>query len=57
MRARPHGALTRHGYHVKALAHLLHVRPTDSRAFLAGGLPPSSTQELQQELLASGLPL
>ena len=49
--------LTRHGYNVKALADLLEVRPTDILAFLAGRLPPSRTQELQQELLAAGLPL
>lgn len=33
----PH--LSRHGYNVKALAELLHVRPTDVRAFRAGRLP------------------
>jgi type II secretory pathway predicted ATPase ExeA len=49
--------LTRHGYNVKALADLLQVRPTDIRAFLAGRLPPSRTQDLQQELLAAELPL
>jgi hypothetical protein len=49
--------LTRHGYNAKALAELLQVRPTDIRAFLAGRLPPSRTQELRQELLAAGLPV
>jgi cystathionine beta-lyase/cystathionine gamma-synthase len=49
--------LTRHGYHAKALADLLQVQPADIRAFLAGRLPASRTQELQQELLAVGLPL
>jgi len=49
--------LTRHGYNAKTLADLLNVRLTDIRAFLAGRLPPSRTQELQQELLAAGLPL
>jgi hypothetical protein len=49
--------LTRHGYNAKALADLLQVRPADIRAFLAGRLPPSRTQELQQELLAAGFPL
>jgi type II secretory pathway predicted ATPase ExeA len=51
----PH--LTRHGYNAKALADLLNVRPTEIRAFLAGRLPPSRTQELHQELLTAGLPL
>jgi hypothetical protein len=36
---------TRHGSHAKALADLLHVRCADIRAFLAGRLPPSQTQE------------
>jgi hypothetical protein len=49
--------LTRHGYHVKTLADLLHVRPADIHAFLAGRLPPSRTPALQQELLTIGLPL
>jgi hypothetical protein len=49
--------LTRHGYHARALADLLWVRPADIHAFLAGRLPTSRTQELQQELLAAGLPL
>jgi hypothetical protein len=49
--------VTRHGYNVRALADLLHGRPVAIRSFLAGRLPPSRTQELQQELLAAGLPL
>jgi hypothetical protein len=49
--------LTRHGYNADALADLLHVRPAEIRAFLAGRLPPNRTQELQQELLGAGLPL
>jgi hypothetical protein len=49
--------LTLHGYHVNTLADLLRVRPTDIRAFLAGRLPPSRTQDLPQERLAAGLPL
>jgi hypothetical protein len=36
---------TRHGYHVQALADLLNVRRVDIRAFLAGRLQPSRTQE------------
>jgi len=49
--------LIRHDYNAKVLADLLNVRPVDIRAFLAGQLPPNRTQELQQELLAAGLPL
>jgi hypothetical protein len=36
---------TRHGYHAQALADLLNVRRADIRAFLAGRLQPSRTQE------------
>jgi type II secretory pathway predicted ATPase ExeA len=49
--------LTRHGYHVKALSEVLNVRPREIRSFLQGRLPPSRTQELQQEMLAVGIPL
>jgi hypothetical protein len=51
----PH--LTHHGYNAKSLADLLNVRRADLRAFLAGRLPLSRTQEVQPELLAAGLPL
>ena len=49
--------LTRHGYNVRALSELLNVRPREIRSFLQGRLPPSRTQELQHEMLASGIPL
>ena len=49
--------LTRHGYNVKALSEMLNVRPREIRSFLHGQLPPSRTQELQQEMLAVGIPL
>jgi type II secretory pathway predicted ATPase ExeA len=49
--------LTRHGYHVKALAEVLNVRPREIRSFLQGRLPPSRAQELQHEMLAIGIPL
>jgi type II secretory pathway predicted ATPase ExeA len=49
--------LTRHGYNVKALSEVLNVRPREIRSFLQGRLPPSRTQELQQEMVAVGIPL
>lgn len=49
--------LTRHGYNVKVLSEVLNVRPREIRSFLQGRLPPSRTQELQQEMLAVGIPL
>ena len=49
--------LTRHGYHVKALSDLLHIRPFEVRSFLYGQLPPGRTEELHHPLLAAGIPL
>ncbi len=49
--------LTRHGYNVKALAELLDTKPAEIRSFLHGNLAPARTHELQNELLAIGLPL
>ncbi len=49
--------LTRHGYNVKALADLMNVRPAEIRSFLHGQLPPGRTQELQNQMLAAGIPL
>ena len=48
---------TRHGYNVKALAELLDTKPTEIRSFLHGNLTPARTQELQNNLLAIGIPL
>jgi hypothetical protein len=49
--------LTRHGYHVKALSELLHIRQPEVRSFLYGQLPPGRTEELHHQLLAAGIPL
>ncbi len=49
--------LTRHGYNIKALAELLDTKPTEIRSFLHGSLTPARTQELQNSLLAIGIPL
>ena len=47
--------LTR-GYNVKALADMLNVKPSEVRSFLHGQLPPGRTQELQDQMLAAGIP-
>lgn len=49
--------LTRYGYHVTALAELLNLRQADVRAFLRGQVPPGRTEELHNQLLATGIPL
>jgi type II secretory pathway predicted ATPase ExeA len=49
--------LTRHGYNVKALSELLHIRQPEVRSFLYGQLPPGRTEELHTQLLAAGIPL
>ena len=53
------GILTpsRHGYNAKALAELLDTKPAEIRSFLHGNLTPARTQELQNNLLAIGIPL
>jgi type II secretory pathway predicted ATPase ExeA len=49
--------LTRHGYNVKALSELLHIRQPEVRSFLYGQLPPGRTEALHHQLLAAGIPL
>ena len=49
--------LTRHGYDVKALSELLHIRQAEVRSFLYGQLPPGRTEDLHHQLLAAGIPM
>lgn len=49
--------LTRHGYNAKVLAELLNAKPREIRSLLRGQLASGRTQELQQEMLAVGIPL
>jgi type II secretory pathway predicted ATPase ExeA len=49
--------LTRHGYNIKALALTVNVQPKTIRAFLRGKLSPGQSQEIQEEMLAAGIPL
>jgi hypothetical protein len=49
--------LTRYGYNVKVLSEFLNIRQAEVRSFLHGQLPPGRTQELHNQLLATGIPL
>lgn len=49
--------LSRHGYDIKALSELLHIRQAEVRSFLQGQLPPGRTDDLHRQLLTAGLPL
>lgn len=49
--------LTRHGYSVKSLADQFGAKPTEIRALFRGQLEPSRMCELQDQMLAAGLPL
>jgi type II secretory pathway predicted ATPase ExeA len=49
--------LTRYGYDAKTLSSVLNVRPAVIKSFFHGQLPPGQTQEIQNEMLAIGLPI
>jgi type II secretory pathway predicted ATPase ExeA len=49
--------LTRYGYNAKALSEFLNIRQAEVRAFLHGQLPLGRTEELHNQLLATGIPL
>jgi predicted XRE-type DNA-binding protein len=49
--------LTRHGYNVKALSELLHIRQPEVRSFLRGQLSAGRTEELHNQLLTAGIPV
>jgi N-acetyl-anhydromuramyl-L-alanine amidase AmpD len=49
--------LTRYGYDTKIIAKALNVRLSVIRSFFRGQLPPGQTQEIQNEMLAMGLPI
>ena len=49
--------LTRLGYNAKSLSHILNVRPTVLKSFFQGQLPAGRVQELQNEMLAAGIPV
>ncbi len=49
--------LTRMGYNAKLLAQILNIRPTVVQSFFQGQLPPGRMQEIQNEMLAVGIPI
>lgn len=49
--------LTRLGYNVKSLARILNIRPAILKSFFQGQLPTGRVQELQNEMLAAGIPV
>lgn len=49
--------LIRYGYDAKTISKALNVRPAVIRSFFQGHLPPGQTQEIQNEMLAMGLPV
>jgi len=49
--------LTRHGYNIKTLAEQFSAKPTEIRALFRGQLDATRAKELQEQMLAAGLPL
>jgi hypothetical protein len=49
--------LTRNGYSIKSLAEQFGAKPTEIRAMFRGQLEPARMRELQDQMLAAGLPL
>ncbi len=49
--------LTRHGYRMKDLVAQFDVKPAEVRALFSGQLEPNRATEIQNRLLAAGLPL
>jgi hypothetical protein len=49
--------LTRHGYDVRSLAEQFNAKQSDIKALFRGQLDPVRTRELQEQMLAAGLPI
>lgn len=49
--------LTRHGYNVKGLAEQFNAKPAEIRSLFRGQLDPIRSRELQEQMLAAGLPI
>ncbi len=49
--------LTRYGYNVKSLSEQFNAKPAEIRSLFQGQLDPTRTRELQEQMLAAGLPL
>lgn len=49
--------LTRHGYDVRSLAEQFNAKQSEIKSLFRGQLDPVRTRELQEQMLAAGLPL
>lgn len=49
--------LTRHGYNIKSLSEQLNAKQSEIRSLFRGQLDPTRTRELQEQILAAGLPI
>jgi hypothetical protein len=49
--------LTRHSYNVRGLAEQFNAKPTEIKSLFRGQLDPARARELQEQMLAAGLPL
>lgn len=49
--------LTRHGYNVSSLAEQFNAKPAEIKSLFRGQLDPVRVRELQEQMLAAGLPL
>lgn len=49
--------LTRHGYDVRSLAEQFNAKQSEIRSLFRGQLDPVRTRELQEQMLAAGLPI
>lgn len=49
--------LTRHGYNIKSLAEQFSAKPAEIRSLFRGQLEATRAKELQEQMLAAGLPL
>jgi len=49
--------LTRHGYNIKSLSEQFNAKPAEIRSLFRGQLDPMRARELQEQMLAAGLPL
>ena len=49
--------LTRHGYNVKGLAEQFNAKPSEIKSLFRGQLDPMRTKDLQDQMLAAGLPI
>jgi type II secretory pathway predicted ATPase ExeA len=49
--------LTRNGYNIKSLAEQFNAKPSEIKAFFRGEIEPARARNLQEQMLAAGLPL